>query len=90
MTQPNQQPAALHDADAPPGTPVAAQLARNLAPVWDIQGDRWDPIEGGYRAETEDPVKAEILARDVGAIPALYQPTYGYDITRHGAVRDLG
>jgi hypothetical protein len=77
------------DAHAPTGTPVAAQVAQSLAPVWDAQGDKWSPVEGGYRAETGDPVKAEILARDVGAIPYDYQPTYGYDITVRGTPPDL-
>jgi hypothetical protein len=74
MTSPNVDPAAVPAAIGRSGTPAGE--AQEHPPVWDARGKQWDyvPEMGGWVCE-HDP---ETLARDVGAIPAEYQPTYAY------------
>jgi hypothetical protein len=74
MTGPNIDPAAIPDGPIAAGTPAAE--AQEHPPVWDARGKRWDyvPDLGGWVCEQD----AGTLSRDVGSIPAEFQPTYAY------------
>jgi len=77
MPEPHEPPPELAEPDAPPGTPVAEQVAENAAPVWCAHGVRWQQTGDGWWAD--DAPLPEHLGHDVpaqhpGAIPC--QPTY--------------
>jgi hypothetical protein len=73
----SEQPEEMLDPDAPAGTPVQRQVARNAAPVWCAHGVRWSPTDVGYVAD--DALNSvhhghDVPALEVGAIPC--GPTY--------------
>ena len=71
MTGTDVDPSAVPDRPIPAGSPAAQ--AQEHPPVWDARGKQWDyvPEMGGWVC-ARDP---ESLSRDVGSIPAAYQPT---------------
>jgi hypothetical protein len=73
----SEQPEEMLEPNAPAGTPVQEQVAKNAGDVWCAHGVRWTFADVGYVAD--DALNSEHLghndpAMEAGAIPC--QPTY--------------
>lgn len=74
---PGEQPDELLDEDAPAGTPVQDQVAKQAADVWCAHGVRWQASQVGYVADDAGGhahYGHDVPAQEPGAIPC--QPTY--------------